>query len=207
MREWASGIPRSQEKDARNLDSPTLEVKDAAGWRAWLRKNHLKEQGVWLVYRRKGTAAKSVSYEESVDEALAYGWIDSLIKKINDEKYARKFTPRKPLSIWSGTNIERVDKLRKEGRMTRWGLAAFAKRTQEVSPSERIDVDDLATPSDFEDALRANKTAWDNFERFTPGYRKRYLMWILTAKKPETRNRRIAEAVSLISRNVKELLK
>jgi len=173
-----------------------------------LRKNHLKGRGVWLVYRRKGAAVKSISYEASVDEALAYGWIDSLIKRIDGEKYARKFTPRKPWSIWSRFNIERVEKLKEERRMTKWGLEAFTKRTSDVSLLEKFNAEKRAkAPKDLEDALRANKRAWNNFQGFAPSYRQRYVMWVSDSKRPETRSRRIADAVELISQNVKELTK
>ena len=182
----------------------TLEVEDAPGWRAWLRDNHLTKRGVWLVFRK---GAKSIGYDEAIDEALAYGWIDSIIRRVDDSRYVRKFTPRNPWSIWSALNIDRVKKLTAEGRMTRWGLDAFAKRTSEISRLERVNADGLRMPSDLLKALRANPTAWNNFKDFAPSHRKRYAMWITDAKKPETRKKRIAEAVELVSRNVKDLLK
>ena len=184
-----------------------LDVSDAAGWRSWLKRNHLAKQGVWLVYHRKGSERPSISYEDSLDEALAFGWIDSMIKKIDEERYARKFTPRKPGSVWSKYNLERVRKLTAEGRMTKWGLEAFEKRTGEISLLEQLNAKPTRVPKDLEAALKKNKLAWENFGRFGPSYRKRYLIWISDAKKPETRKRRIAEAVVLISRNVKDLLK
>jgi len=184
-----------------------LDVSDAAGWRSWLKRNHLAKQGVWLVYHRKGSERPSISYEDSLDEALAFGWIDSMIKKIDEERYARKFTPRKPGSVWSKYNLERVRKLTAEGRMTKWGLEAFEKRTGGISLLEQLNAKPTRVPKDLEAALKKNKLAWENFGRFGPSYRKRYLIWISDAKKPETRKRRIAEAVVLISRNVKDLLK
>lgn len=189
------------------LELETLDVDRAAEWRSWLRDNHLKSQGVWLVFRRKGSGRKSISYDEAIDEALAFGWIDSIIKKIDAEKYVRKYTPRRPWSIWSRLNIDRVEKLKAEGRMTRWGLEAFAKRTSETSLLEKINAEGIRIPRDLEDALRTNKAAWRNFESFPPSHRKRYLIWISSAKRPGTRKKRIAEAVEMISQNVKELLK
>ena len=141
------------------------------------------------------------------DEALAYGWIDSVIRKIDDKKYARKFTPRKPWSIWSSLNISHLNRLKKEGRMTKRGLEAFAKRTGEISQMEKINALGIKVPSDLIEALKKNKTAWANFQKFTPGAKKRYLIWISDAKRPETRKKRVDEAVVLISRNVKNLLK
>ena len=185
----------------------SLDVDTFVLWRSWLRRNHLRESGIWLVFHRKGTAEASLTYDEALNEALAYGWIDSTIRRIDETRYARKFTPRRPLSIWSKLNIDRVERLTEEGRMTRWGLAAFEKRTSEISLEEKFKIEGVRIPQDFEDYLRNNKKAWKNFERFTPSYRRRYLIWISGAKTPETRAKRIAEAVDLVSRNVKALLK
>jgi uncharacterized protein YdeI (YjbR/CyaY-like superfamily) len=187
------------------LELETLEVGDEAGWRSWLAANHKSSQGVWLIFRKKGL--KSLSYDEAIDGALAYGWIDSLVRKIDDTRYARKFTPRKPWSIWSSLNISRVKRLRTEGMMTKWGLEAFSKRSPEISALERINAEGTKVPGDLEKALRANAKAWSNYARFAPSHRKRYVIWISAAKKPETRKKRVAEAVDLISQNVKDLLK
>jgi uncharacterized protein YdeI (YjbR/CyaY-like superfamily) len=184
-----------------------LDVSNVVDWRSWLRKHHLTKQGVWLIFHRKESGTLSISYEEALDEALAYGWIDSIVKKIDHEKYARKFTPRRPWSIWSKSNINHARRLSKEGRMTRWGLDAFAKRTAKVSLLEKFNAEGVRIPKDLEQALRKNKKAWSRFKRFTTSYRKRYLIWIAGAKKPDTRKKRIAEAVVLISQNVKNLLK
>lgn len=107
----------------------TLDAGGAAGWRRWLRKNHLVSPGIWLVFYRK-ESGESISYPEALDEALAYGWIDSLIKKLDDRRYARKFTPRRPGSVWSKLNVDRVQELTRGGRTTRWGLAAFEGRSE-----------------------------------------------------------------------------
>ena len=189
------------------MDLQSLRIRDATEWRSWLSKNHLRQQGVWLLFRRKSAAVKSITYQQAIDEALAYGWIDSVIKRIDSETYARKFTPRRPWSIWSKANIERVERLKAAGRMVKPGLEAFAKRTGEISLLEKFNAEGVKTPKDLEDALKGNRTAWTNYERFAPSYRKRYLIWISGAKRPETRQKRVSEAVHLISRNVKELLK
>jgi uncharacterized protein YdeI (YjbR/CyaY-like superfamily) len=189
------------------LSLKTLQVPEPADRSSWLEKNHDKEDGVWLVFLKKGSDERSISYGEALDEALAFGWKDSLIKEIDNRRFVRKFTPRRPWSIWSKLNIVRVDKLIEDGRMTRWGLAAFKKRTQEISLLEKINAEGIVIPHDFEDCLRKNKKAWENFERFSPSYRKKYLIWISGAKTPVTRAKRIAEAVTLVSRNVKSLLK
>jgi len=188
----------------------TLDVSEGSKWRSWLEANHLVSQGIWLVYHRSGSHVPSISYDESVDEALAFGWIDSVIKKIDDEKYVRKFTPRRPGSVWSKYNIARVKRLRREGRMTKWGLEAFEKRTGRVSLLEKFNARGARgdeVPKDFGRALQANARAWSNFQRMAPSHRKRYLLWIAGAKKAETRRRRIAEAVLLVGQNVRNLLK
>ena len=185
----------------------TLDVSTAADWRSWLDKHHLAKTEIWLIFHRKGSNAPSITYDEALDEALAYGWIDSVIRKIDDEKYARKFTPRKPQSIWSSLNISHVNRLKKEGRMTRWGLESFAKRTGEISQMEKINAEGAKVPSDLTEALKKNKTAWNNFQEFAPSHKKRYLIWISGAKRTETRKKRIDEAVALISQNLKNLLK
>ncbi len=108
--------------------SADLETLDATGleaWRGWLRKNHLDKPGVWPVFHKGGKPP--ITYDEALDEALAYGWIDSVLRRVDDERYVRKFTPRRPRSVWSAPNIDRVKRLSREGRMTKWGLAVFGK--------------------------------------------------------------------------------
>ena len=185
----------------------TLDPSNATGWKSWLRKNHLISPGVWLVFHKKTSEKLGLTYEEAMDEALAFGWIDSQIKKIDDRRYARKFTPRRPGSIWSRSNIERVTRLRRQNRMTDWGLKAFKMRTLKISMLEKFKIDRAPVPLDLISALEKNEKAWTNFQQFAPSYKKKYMMWITSAKQPETRRRRIREAVILISGNVKTLLK
>jgi uncharacterized protein YdeI (YjbR/CyaY-like superfamily) len=184
-----------------------IDVGNVENWRSWLRGNHLSVPGIWLVFHNRESGLPSISYDDALDAALSFGWIDSVIKKIDGGSYARKFTPRRPWSIWSSSNISRVERLKREGRMTKWGLQAFEKRTGEISLLEKFNREGVAVPKDLESALRKNKKAWANFELFAPSYRKRYLVWISAAKSPATREKRIKEAVILISKNVKDLLK
>jgi uncharacterized protein YdeI (YjbR/CyaY-like superfamily) len=189
------------------LDAETFDPGGPRAWHDWLLKNHQAKQGVWLVFHRKGSGIPTVTYDEALDEALAFGWIDSVIKKVDETSYVRKFTPRRPYSIWSSSNIARVGSLKREGRMTRWGLEAFAKRTSEVSVLEKVNARGAVVPKDFEAALRRDRKAWANFQAMAPSHRKRYIVWLAGAKRPETRKKRIAEAVVLVGRNVKNLLK
>jgi uncharacterized protein YdeI (YjbR/CyaY-like superfamily) len=207
MRDW---FPKQGNKIASSDGTrllKTIDVSKQSDWHSWLDMNHDREAGVWLVFHRKGSGESSISYDEAIDEALAYGWIDSVVRKIDERRFARKFTPRRPRSTWSKLNINRVRKLTQERRMTRWGLVAFEKRTSEISLLEKFNIEGVRIPQDFEDSLRKNQKAWKNFERFTPSYRKRYLIWISGTKTHETRAKRITEAVSLVSRNVKAPLK
>ena len=185
----------------------TLEVRSVAEWEKWLRRNHLKSREAWLVYRKGRTESAYVSYEESLEAALAFGWVDSLVKRIDAVRYARKFTPRKPRSVWSRSNIDRVERLKAEGKMTRWGLEAYDARTREASLAEKLEGVELRVPEDLREGLRENEVAQNNFERLSPSRRRRYLMWIAAAKRPETRQGRVQEAVKLISMNVKDLFK
>jgi uncharacterized protein YdeI (YjbR/CyaY-like superfamily) len=189
------------------LEVETVDAADTAEWHTWLLKNHLTSAAAWLVFRRAGSKIPSISYGDALDEALAFGWIDSVIRKIDEERYVRKFTPRRPGSIWSKLNIDRVARLRKEGRMTKWGLELFDKRTDEISLLEKVTAEGAPVPEDLEAALRKNKQAWANWLGMAPSHRKRYLVWLAGAKKPETRRKRIGEAVELVAENVKNLLK
>jgi uncharacterized protein YdeI (YjbR/CyaY-like superfamily) len=185
-----------------------FDPKSEEDWHSWLEKNHLSESEIWLVYHKKGSSMQTgISYDESLDWALCYGWIDSLIKRIDDERYARKFTPRKPTSIWSKSNIERMNRLIREPRMTERGVELFRKRSKEVSLAERFNAKQIPFPASFTVALKKNERAWQNFRAFSPSHRKQYQMWIASAKRDETRDRRIEEAIRLISKNVKSLTK
>ena len=170
--------------------------KDRVAWRAWLAKNHASKTVLWLVYYKKHTDKKSIRYEEAVEEALCYGWIDSIVKRIDDEKYMQKFTPRKEKSNWSESNKKRVAKLIKNGTMAEVGLAKVtaAKRNGSWQRLENVDKNPTV-PDDLAQALAKNGRAKANFESFAPSHRKQYLYWLLDAKRADTRERRIKEIV------------
>lgn len=175
-------------------------VKTRSAWRTWLARNHNRgANGIWLVFYRRGSPQPSLDYEEAVEEALCYGWIDSIIKKADGQKYLRKFTPRKANSEWSALNKRRVASLTREGRMTKHGLAKIeaAKRLGNWKTDPRPELS-LNTPDDFQKALRQNSKAMAFFDRLAPSYRKQFLGWIEVAKRPETRERRIHESVTLL---------
>ena len=184
--------------------NPRVYAPDRGAWRAWLVENHACEQEVWLVYYKKHTGKASVSYIDSVREALCFGWIDGIKKRIDDETYAHRFTPRKANSRWSPQNISLAKQEIERGQMTRAGLAAFKQRVgYDEAQLAAIKAKQIAVSDEIENALRANRKAWDNFNRLAPGYRKQYVAWLQTAKRPETREKRLAEAIGLLEKNQK----
>jgi len=178
----------------------TLHVTDREQWRQWLQENHARERQIWLVFYKVHTGQLNLPYEDSVEEALCFGWIDSLIQKIDENRYARKFTPRKPGSKWSHLNKRRVARMIEAGRMMGAGLALvdFPLTDAIISPAPRP-VPDL--PDWFEKALRENPLAWENFNKLPPSHRRNYIGWISDAKREETRQRRIREAIGLLEKN------
>lgn len=186
-----------------------LYFQTAGQWRSWLTKNHGREkEGVWLVFLKKGDEKKTMGYEEALLEALCLGWIDSVIRNIDEEKYCRKFTPRRRDSKWSALNRKRVAKLIKEGRMKKAGFAAI--EAGKVSGMwEKDDRPEIPTdlPADLEEALKKNNSAKQYFYSLAPSFRKQYIGWIVMAKKAETRKRRIEESISLLSKGQKLGLK
>ena len=163
--------------------------KTRTAWRVWLAKNHDKEdRGIWLVFYKKETNKPTMNYGEAVEEALCFGWIDGLIKKLDDEKYARKFMPRKLDSLWSATNKKRIDKLIKEKQMTKIGLAKVdaAKKSGLWDKDPKPIISD-EVPEELVTAFKNNKSAKSTFENLSPSCRRQYIGWIQTAKRPETR--------------------
>ena len=178
-------------------------------WRQWLAENHDKEvNGVWLVFDKKKTGKSSTEYEESVEEALCFGWIDSLIKKIDDDRYCRKFTPRKNGSKWSSANKRRVAKIIQDGSITEFGLAKVeaAQRTGiwKLDPRPMITTE---VPKELAGALAQNRKAKEFFEGLAPTYRKQFIGWIITAKTSATRAKRLDQSLALLARGEKLGLK
>ena len=180
----------------------TLEVRDSKEWRSWLGKNHAASPGVWLVYYKDHTGIKSVPYEDSVREALCFGWVDSLIKRLDGRRYARKFTPRKSTSKWSPSNRKRWRELKAAGLLAPAGLvAAPTEKTYAPLP----DVPEL--PDYIAAAFKRNSEAWSFFQELAPSHRRQYVRWIHYAKMQETRKKRIREAIALLEARQKLGLK
>lgn len=161
-------------------------------WRTWLEQNHDREQEVWLVYRKAGHGRANIDYESSVEEALCFGWIDSIIQKIDEEKYARKFTPRRMESKWSEANQRRVLKVIREGRMTEAGMAKVRFDVNQVNTSNpKPNPIPVQMPEKLEKALKSRPGLWEAFQNVSPSYRRNYILWLVDAKKPETFERRL----------------
>ena len=153
-----------------------IKASSRSKWRAWLVDNHASESEVWLVYYKKHTGKPSVTYMESVKEALCFGWIDGIKKSIDEETYMHRFTPRKPGSKWSPLNIRLAGELIEAGQMAQAGLKAFEQRT-EYNPEQlkALRAKNIPLAPDMKKRLKANQKAWDYFNQLTPGYRKQYI--------------------------------
>ena len=180
----------------------TLRVRSRREWRAWLDKHHASSPGVWFVFYKAHTGVKSVPYEDVVREALCFGWIDSLIKRLDDDRYALKITPRKPTSKWSDSNRKRWAELEAAGRLAAAGLAAApTNNTYAPKPS----IPDL--PPYIAKAFKSNSKAWEFFRELAPTYRRHFVVWIHIAKRAETRESRIRESIRLLAAGKKLGLK
>jgi len=178
----------------------TLYFETNAAWETWLAENYDKQNELWLVYYKKHTGKTSIAYEDSVRTALCYGWIDSLIKKIDDESYARKFSPRKENSVWSESNKQRVHELLAAGKMKPSGmvLVDIAKKNGSWDKTIVPPKIDLSVPDDFEKALKSEPEAKRYFESLPKSHKKQYLVWIKMAKRYETRQGRIKKSLEML---------
>jgi uncharacterized protein YdeI (YjbR/CyaY-like superfamily) len=183
----------------------TFHAADRSEWRNWLTANHSAQAEVWMVFYKKEKGMPQIAYDESVEEALCFGWIDSIIQNIDDEKYVRKFTPRNKGSRWSTLNKKRVAAMIQAGKMTDAGRAVldFADNDDEYERAAERAKKNTTPPPFLERRLRRNKKAWENFQSLAPSYRRNYIGWITSAKTEETREKRIAEALTLLARNEK----
>ena len=176
--------------------------------RAWLEEHHEHATELYVGYHKKHTGIPSLVWSEAVDEALCFGWIDGVVRRIDDKRHAQRFTPRKPSSTWSAINIAKVAQLRAEGRMRPAGEAAFARRREDRSAIysyEQREHPQLEPEQEVQ--FRANPAAWTFFAQAPPSYRKVALYWVISAKKPETRARRLATLIedSAAGRRLKQL--
>jgi len=184
------------------VDLITLDIRTRDRWRRWLATHHASSAGVWLVRHKQHSGVTSMPYEDLVREALCFGWVDSLVKRLDDDRYAIKVTPRKPTSKWSDINRTRWAELEAAGLLTAPGLAA-APTTNRYAPHPPIP----KLPAYIARAFKANEKAWRHFQALAPTYRRDFVVWIHTARRPETRDKRIRESIALLSAGKKLGLK
>ncbi len=186
----------------------SLQITTRKEWHAWLKKNHASERELWLVFHRKTTGKPVLDYEDAVEEALCFGWIDSIIQKIDEEKYARKFNPRMKGSKWSDVNIRRVKKLIEENKMQPAGMQRINPEIFNRKPDKQFSGKNPEdTPSYIKEAFSVDKDVITFFNALAPSHRKNYILWISSAKREETRNKRITEALILLKNKQKLGLK
>jgi uncharacterized protein YdeI (YjbR/CyaY-like superfamily) len=189
----------------------TIHPKTRGEWRKWLEKNHASSSGIWMIYYKKASGKPRVDYTDAVEEALCFGWIDSLPRKLDEQRAMLKFTPRKPGSAWSKLNKTRVEKLIDQGLMTAAGFSKIEQAKKDKSwhilTSSDNHIDSNSIPADLLKAFARNKKALQNFKGFSPGYRKRFLFWIDSAKRPETRSIRIKQTILMAAANKKPGIK
>ena len=198
-----------QENKTKELKS--FYAKDRKTWRKWLEKNHATSAEIWLIYYKKSSGKSRVPYDDAVEEALCFGWIDSTMKSLDEERFIQRFTPRKPKSGWSGPNKTRIKRVIEKGLMTKAGLEKIeiAKKNGSWESLDKIyaPAEQLKIPDDLEKAFTKNKKAKTNFENFAIFTRRQFLSWINSAKRAETRKARIKHAVLMSAANKRPSIK
>lgn len=189
---------------------PEIVISTRNEWREWLTENHSLSSGVWIVFYKKETGIPTLDYNEFVEEALCFGWIDSIIKNIDEKKYLRKVKPRTNSFKWSPSNRERVERLLKEGKMTKAGMDKIGDYP-ETGKLLWPDENKMIAPTGFSphcmELLRQNNVAFTNYMNMPLSSRKRYTLWVMSAKQEKTQLNRMAEAVKLLEINHKNLMK
>lgn len=178
-------------------------ASDQAAWRAWLEENHATAKSVWLIIYRKESTTPSIYYPEAVDEALCFGWVDSKPNKRDPESYYQFFAKRNPKSNWSRVNKEKIARLTEAGLMAPAGLEMVAVAKANGTWTALDDVEKGVIPPDLQTAFDANPTAWGHWENFPRSVKRGILEWILNAKRPETRQKRIRETVDKAAQNIR----
>ena len=181
----------------------TFYAKNQQAWRNWLKKNHQKEKAVWLIIYKKSSHTPSIYYPEAVDEALCFGWIDSVPNKRDEESYYQFFARRNPKSKWSKVNRDKAARLIAAGKMEAAGFAAITTAQQNGTWTALDEVEAITVPEDLAALFHKNKTAQENFNAFSRSSKRGILEWILSARKADTRTKRIEETVRLAAQNIK----
>ncbi|NOS84790.1 MAG: bacteriocin-protection protein [Ignavibacteria bacterium] len=170
--------------------------KSQAAFRKWLEKNHNKKDELWLGYYKKASGKTSVTYKESLEEVLCFGWIDGISRSIDEEKYCQRYTPRRKGSIWSAVNINKAEELIKNGKMHSSGLNVYKNRDPKKAGLYSFEQKEIKFPPALLKMLKANKKAWGYFSKLPPGYRKTSTWWVISAKQEETRQRRMKTLIA-----------
>jgi uncharacterized protein YdeI (YjbR/CyaY-like superfamily) len=184
-------------------DIPEVECTTRAAWRTWLEKHHATSSGVWLITFKKAVADKHIPYADTVEESLCFGWVDSKPGKVDALRSKLYFSPRKPRSAWAKPNKIRIEALTKAGLMQPAGLKAVEIAKANGTWTLLDDIEEYVCPPDLEAAMKMNKTAKSYFDKFPPGVKKTIYQWIVLAKRPETRLKRINETVTLAEQNIR----
>jgi uncharacterized protein YdeI (YjbR/CyaY-like superfamily) len=187
------GAPAVQGVHGAVTETTYFETPEA--FRAWLEEHHATAKELWVGYHKKHTGRPSIDWPQSVDQALCFGWIDGVRKRIDDERFMIRFTPRKPRSIWSAVNVRRVAELEAMGLMHPAGRAAFARRQAQKSGIYSYEQRPPDLPEEYAARLRADERAWAFWQAQPPGYRKTATWWVISAKQEETRQRRLAALI------------
>ncbi len=189
-----------------DLDDPSspngkdlLTPPGRADWRSWLASNPDRQEGLWIVYRKKSSSLDGPVYDDLVEEALCFGWIDSQSRRVDDDRMMQWFSPRRKGGLWSALNKDRIERLVREGLMTEVGQATIDEAKADGSWSQTDEVDALVVPSDLQTALDAAPEAKAAYQALTDSAKKQYLWWIHSAKRPATRANRIEETIRRLS--------
>ncbi len=178
----------------------SIACKDRKEWRSWLKNNQASDE-IWLIYYKKHTKKISIPYNDAVEEAICFGWIDGQVKRIDDERYMQRYTPRTSKSRWSVSNIERAKEMIKRELMTEKGLRVFQDgiKNRRIIPSSK----NFSVPADLKKALTENKKASHNFKNFAPSAKLHFVYWVDDAKTEKTRKKRIEKSIELLANNKK----
>ena len=174
---------------------PTFFAKQS-DFRKWLQKNHKKETELLVGFYKVGSGKPSMTWAQSVNEALCFGWIDGVRKSIDKDSYQIRFTQRKPTSVWSAININKIEELTKQGLMQPPGLASFEKGIESKSKMYSYEKDEVELTQDFKNKFKANKKAWEYFQSLAPSYIKVSTHWVMSAKQESTRTKRLSQLIS-----------
>ena len=177
-------------------EDPRL-FKDQAAFRAWLAKNHDKVEELWVGFYNKKSGKKAMTYAEGVDEGLCWGWIDGIKRKVDEDRYTNRFTPRTAVSKWSDVNLRRYAELDAEGRIAPPGKEAFARFDPEKHRAYSFEARPEAFPTELEKIFKGHKAAWAHFMAQPPGYRRTAIHWASSAKREETRLRRLDQLITV----------